>query len=99
MRLGDQAPESPAESLPMAASAPTFRQRHVSKPLLSWVRRILPPMSDTEREALAAGSVWWDGELMRGDPDFSKLLSMPARALTAEEQAFLDGPTEELCRM
>ncbi|MGE4246246.1 MAG: acyl-CoA dehydrogenase, partial [Parvibaculaceae bacterium] len=83
----------------MPASDLTFRQRVISKPLLSWVRRILPPMSDTEREALAAGSVWWDGELMRGDPDFRKLLATPVRTLTAEEQAFLDGPTEELCRL
>lgn len=83
----------------MAASDLTFRQRMISKPLLSWVRRILPPMSDTEREALAAGSVWWDGELMRGDPDFRKLLATPVRTLTAEEQAFLDGPAEELCRL
>lgn len=77
----------------------SFRKRHVSRPLLSWVRRVLPAMSDTEREALAAGTVWWDGELMRGDPDFSRLLGTPVHAPTAEEQAFLDGPTSELCGM
>jgi acyl-CoA dehydrogenase len=83
----------------MVRSDFTFRQRYLTRPLLDWVRGILPTMSETEREALAAGTVWWDGELMRGDPDFGKLLTTPVRQLSAEEQAFLDGPTEELCRM
>jgi acyl-CoA dehydrogenase len=56
-------------------------------------------MSDTERDALEAGSVWWDGELFSGNPDWSKLLSAPPAKLSAEEQAFLDGPCEELCRL
>jgi acyl-CoA dehydrogenase len=60
---------------------------------------MLPAMSDTEREALEAGTVWWDGELFTGKPDWSKLLSAKAPQLTAEEQAFLDGPCEELCGM
>ncbi len=76
-----------------------FRQRYISKPLLNWVRGILPRMSDTEREALEAGTVWWDAELMRGDPDFSKLLKTPVHQITDEEQAFLDGPTTELCSL
>ncbi len=77
----------------------SFRQKYITKPLLNWVRGVLPTMSDTEREALAAGTIWWDAELMRGNPDFSKLLSTPVYKLSAEEQAFLDGPCEELCRM
>src|SRR5882757_327617 len=56
-------------------------------------------MSATEREALDAGTVWWDGELFTGGPDWHKLMSAKAPALTAEEQAFLDGPCEELCAM
>jgi acyl-CoA dehydrogenase len=76
----------------------TFRQRWLSAPLLSWVRRVLPTMSETEREALAAGTVWWDAELMRGDPQFSRLLGMPEHRLTPEERAFIEGPVEELCR-
>ncbi|NNE22950.1 MAG: acyl-CoA dehydrogenase, partial [Rhizobiales bacterium] len=75
------------------------RQRYITKPLLNWVRGVLPSMSDTEREALEAGTIWWDAELMRGDPDFSKLLATPVHKLSAEEQAFIDGPTEELCRI
>ena len=53
----------------------------------------------TEREALEAGSVWWDGELFSGRPDWQRLLAMPSSRLSREEQAFLDGPVEELCRM
>ena len=76
-----------------------IRQRYVTKPFLMVYRRLLPSMSDTEREALEAGTVWWDGELFTGKPDWTKLLSAKAPELTAEEQAFLDGPCEELCRM
>jgi acyl-CoA dehydrogenase len=56
-------------------------------------------MSQTEREAIQAGTVWWDAELFSGRPNWNKLLAVPAPALTAEEQAFLAGPVEELCRM
>ena len=76
-----------------------FRMRYLTKPFLVVYRRLLPSMSDTEREALEAGTVWWDGELFTGKPDWPKLLSAKAPQLTAEEQAFMDGPCEELCRM
>jgi len=76
-----------------------IRLRYVTKPFLIVYRRMLPTMSDTEREALEAGTVWWDGELFTGKPDWAKLLSAKAPQLTAEEQAFIDGPCEELCRM
>ena len=77
----------------------TFRQRYVSQPVLNWIRGVLPAMSETEREALDAGTVGWEADLLRGDPDFAKLLASPTRELSAEEEAFLDGPTEELCRL
>jgi acyl-CoA dehydrogenase len=78
---------------------PAIRRQQVTAPLLKLYRSILPSLSDTEREALEAGTVWWDGELFSGRPDWSKLTAMPAPQLTTEEQDFLDGPTEELCRM
>ena len=77
----------------------TVRLRYVTRPFLRVYRRLLPSMSDTEREALEAGTVWWDGELFTGRPDWSKLLSAKAPRLSTEEQAFVDGPCEELCRM
>ncbi|MBY6034487.1 acyl-CoA dehydrogenase [Marinobacter daepoensis] len=70
-----------------------------SRPLLGWVRRRLPRLSDTEQEALRSGSVDWDGELFSGKPAWNKLLDAPPAHLTSEEQAFLDGPVEELCHM
>lgn len=76
----------------------SLRQRFVTGPLLKWVRGVLPTMSDTEREALEAGNTWWDAELFSGKPDWQKLLDMGPPELTDEEKAFLDGPTEELCR-
>ncbi|MHC6224691.1 acyl-CoA dehydrogenase [Pseudomonas sp. X10] len=88
----------------LAASAafvllPDLRIKLFTSPLFSWFKRTLPPMSQTEREAIDAGTVWWDGELFSGRPDWRTLLAYPAPKLTEEEQAFIDGPTEELCAM
>jgi acyl-CoA dehydrogenase len=76
-----------------------FRREKLAKPLLSIYRKMLPSMSDTEREALEAGNVWWDGELFSGMPEWDRLMSYPAPKLSDEEQAFMDGPCEELCQM
>ena len=76
-----------------------LRKAVISRRFLKTYRRLLPTMSQTEREALEAGTVWWDGELFTGAPKWSKLLSAKPPQLSAEEQAFLDGPCEELCRM
>ena len=77
----------------------SLRQNLLTAPLLALYKKILPGMSDTEREALEAGSVWWEAELFSGRPDWHHMLGFAAPTLTAEEQAFLDGPTNELCRM
>jgi len=82
-----------------AGVAGHWRQRWVTGPLLRLFRRVTPKMSQTEREALDAGTVWWDGELFRGRPNWQKLHSLPAAKLTDEEQAFLNGPVETLCAM
>ena len=78
---------------------PDLRRQYFTKPLFSWFQKVLPPMSETERDAIDAGTVWWDGELFSGRPDWDKLLAYPKAQLTEEEQAFIDGPTEELCAM
>ncbi len=77
----------------------SFRRDFITKPIFSWARGVLPAMSDTEREALEAGDVWWDADLFTGNPDWSKLLREAPAALTAEEKAFLNGPVDELCAM
>ena len=76
-----------------------LRRRLVSAFVIRFVKRALPPMSETERTALEAGTVWWDGELLSGDPAWEHLLAFEAKALSEEERAFLDGPVEELCSM
>jgi acyl-CoA dehydrogenase len=77
----------------------SFRRDFISKAIFAWARGVLPAMSNTEREALEAGDVWWDADLFAGNPDWSKLLATAPAALTAEEQAFLNGPVDELCAM
>ncbi|WP_439358050.1 acyl-CoA dehydrogenase [Bradyrhizobium sp. DASA03007] len=77
----------------------SFRRDTLTKPIFTLARGVLPAMSDTEREALEAGDVWWDADLFTGNPDWSKLLKVPQARLTAEEQAFLNGPVDELCAM
>src|SRR3954462_8343284 len=77
----------------------SFRRDLITKPLFRVAKRALPSLSNTEREAIEAGDVWWDADLFTGNPDWAKLLAFPPAKLTAEEQAFLDGPVEELCAM
>jgi acyl-CoA dehydrogenase len=78
---------------------PQIRQRLVSPAVMKLVKRALPRMSETERVALEAGSVWWDGEIFSGDPAWDRLLAFEAKQLSREERDFLDGPVEELCSM
>jgi acyl-CoA dehydrogenase len=92
-----------AASLPYALllllNVRPLRLRFMTRPFLRSYRRLLPSMSATEREALDAGTVWWDGELFTGGPHWQKLMSAKVPALTEVEQAFLDGPCEDLCAM
>ena len=76
-----------------------WRRQFISDRVLTVFRKIMPAMSQTEREALDAGSVWWDGELFSGKPNWPILLNAPVGQLTEEEKAFIDGPVDELCRM
>ena len=76
-----------------------LRRPYLTRPMLNFYRKLVPSMSSTEREALEAGTVWWEGELFTGLPDWDKLEKLPAAKLSREEQAFIDGPVEELCRM
>ncbi|MAW87904.1 MAG: acyl-CoA dehydrogenase [Phyllobacteriaceae bacterium] len=76
-----------------------FRRDHVTRPIFDWAKKQLPSLSETERQAIDAGEVWWDAELFTGDPDWRKLLATAPARLSDKEQAFLDGPCEELCSM
>ena len=82
-----------------ALSIPNVRRRLVTQPAFKLVGRVLPKVSDTEQQALDAGTVGFDAEIFSGTPDWTKLRAVPPIILTPEERAFLDGPTTELCRM
>jgi acyl-CoA dehydrogenase len=76
-----------------------WRCHYISRFVLRFYRKVMPSMSRTEREAISAGSVTWEGDLFRGNPDWKKFLAIPAPKLSVEEQAFLDGPVNTLCGM
>ena len=82
-----------------ALNLANFRREWISRPLLRWAKTQLPSLSRTEEEALSAGTVWWEGELFRGRPDWHQWLSVPTPGLSPDEQAFLDGPVEKFCAM
>ncbi len=72
-----------------------FRRKWLSAPFLAVYRKMLPTLSDTERVALEAGTVGWEGELFAGNPNWRYLLEQYWPQLGKEEQAFVDGPVEE----
>ena len=76
-----------------------LRRLFISNRLFSLYRKVMPKLSPTEREALEAGTVWWDAELFSGKPRWRRLLRQPTPALSEDEQAFINGPVEELCLM
>jgi acyl-CoA dehydrogenase len=76
-----------------------LRRLLLSDRILAVFRNVMPPMSQTEREAIEAGTVWWDAELFSGRPNWAKLLAVPAAQLTPEEQRFLTREVDELCSM
>ncbi|MBF0275515.1 MAG: acyl-CoA dehydrogenase, partial [Nitrospinae bacterium] len=80
-------------------SVTPLRKSFISIKVLEIYRKIMPAISQTEREALEAGNVWWDKELFSGKPNWDVLLDAPITTLSPDERAFLDGPVEELCRL
>ncbi len=77
----------------------SLRRDYLTRPLFRWAGGVLPPISNTERDAIDAGTVWWDGDLFSGDPRWDELLAMPPARLSEREQAFMDGPVKQLCAM
>ncbi|MCF7481198.1 acyl-CoA dehydrogenase FadE [Vibrio sp. J1-1] len=80
-------------------AVPGIRQSLISRKALAAFKKVLPAMSQTEKEALDAGTVWWEAELFKGKPEWQKLHAIRAPKLSSEEQAFLDGPVNEVCAM
>jgi acyl-CoA dehydrogenase len=82
----------------LLAYAP-LRRSLITPRIYALFKRILPPMSDTERDALEAGTTWWDADLFSGRPDWNKFMELKRPTLTAEEQAFLNNEVRQLCEM
>ncbi|MDO5667859.1 MAG: acyl-CoA dehydrogenase [Alcaligenaceae bacterium] len=82
-----------------AVAVPGIRRPLLSKPILKTFKKILPTMSQTERDALESGTVWWEGELFSGRPEWNKLLAYPKPQLTAEEQSFMANQVATVCAM
>jgi acyl-CoA dehydrogenase len=78
-------------------SLQSLRRDYLTRPIHNWARGALPSLSDTEKEALNAGEVWWDAELFGGNPDWRKLRAVKPPRLSDEERRFLAGPCRELC--
>src|SRR5690606_11845572 len=76
-----------------------LRRERLSRPVFEVFKRVLPPMSDTEQEALEAGDTWWDADLFKGAPDWKKWLNLPFPQLSQEEEAVLVDQTQTLCGM
>lgn len=76
-----------------------FRRKKISAPLLKLFAKVTPKLSETEQTALEAGTVGFEGQLFSGKPDWHELMKQPKPELSTEEQAFMDGPVEQLCGM
>ena len=85
--------------LALVFGLPVLRRPLVSSWVMKLLTPLMPRMSETERIALEAGTVWWDGDLFSGNPDWHKLLDFQVQGLSAKERAFLDGPVEQLCEL
>lgn len=80
---------------------PILRQSIITAPIMGGLKKwqILPEISETEKAAIEAGTVWVEGEFFTGKPNFHRILSEPYPQLTPQIRAFLDGPVEQVCRM
>lgn len=85
--------------MPLSQQIKAFRKRHFSRPLLGKFKKVLPTMSDTERDAIEAGTVWWDAQLFSGKPDWAMWKTFPKPTLTEAEQSFMDNEVRHACSL
>lgn len=81
------------------ANLKTLRQKYFTQPVVHVLQKRMPSISETEREAIEAGDVWWEKDLFCGRPQWKKFLALPQPKLSNEEQNFLDNQVETLCSM
>lgn len=76
-----------------------MRRALLTAPVFRLLKKTMPSMSVTEREALEAGTTWWEKELFSGKPNWNEFAHIGLPQLTSEEQSFLDNEVNELCAM
>lgn len=76
----------------------SIRRQYITKKIFAIFKKVTPSLSEAEKQVLEAGAVSWEKEIFTGQLDWHKLSALPKPTLTAEEQAFLDGPVTELCK-
>ncbi|MGB6135672.1 MAG: acyl-CoA dehydrogenase [Shewanella sp.] len=76
-----------------------IRMQFITRPVFTFFKKVLPPLSTTEKEAMEAGDVWWEGELFRGKPNWNTLHGYGKPTLTAEEQDFIDNQVQTALTM
>ena len=81
----------------MILNVAPVRRALLTKPVYAMLKKSMPPISSTERDALEAGTTWWEKELFSGSPDWNEFAQINLPQLTAEEQSFLDNEVNELC--
>lgn len=86
-------------AIALLLNTPKLRQKFLTQYALNGFKKVMPEMSQTEQEAIDAGTVWWEADLFSGDPDWKKLHAIKAPTLSTEEAAFLEGPVNDVCRM
>lgn len=83
----------------LLVAVPDIRRSLITRPAFAFFKRVLPPLSPTEREAMQAGDTWWDADLFSGRPDWHKFHQTKAPQFTEAEQAFIDNQLETLLAM
>ncbi|UTF59194.1 acyl-CoA dehydrogenase [Gilvimarinus sp. DA14] len=87
----------PAAAVVAVLNVPQLRRRFLTDPAYHFLQKAMPPMSVTEREAMEAGTTWWEKDLFSGRPDWKKFVDIELPQLSEKEQSFLDNEVEELC--
>lgn len=89
----------PLAAVLLILNVPALRQPILSKPVFDVLKKSMPSMSVTEREALEAGTTWWEKDIFSGRPDWDRFAQIGLPQLTAEEQSFLDNEVTEFCTL
>ena len=89
----------PTVAVIILLNTPAWRRRFLIRPAYAMLRKAMPEMSKTEREALEAGTTWWEKQLFSGAPDWRIFAGIGLPQLSAREQAFLDNEVDGLCRL